>query len=114
MVRDKDEDIHASMGASPPYPLTDTLIDKLQNYHSIAIRSNCGNLEGIKAAIYASIFHCASSKKRNLHTWCTGGSDSWCRFKQDKANNTDLYKCGPGIPDNIIALIRPIYDRLKK
>jgi hypothetical protein len=36
MVRDKDEDIHASMGASPPYPLTDTLIDKLQNYYGIA------------------------------------------------------------------------------
>jgi hypothetical protein len=28
-----------------------------------------------------------------------------CRFKQDKANNTDLYKCGPCLPDNIIALI---------
>ena len=88
------------------------MIDKLQNYYGIAIRSNCGNLEGMKAAIYASIFHCASSKKRNLHTWCPDGPDSWCRFKKDKANSTDLYKCGPGLPDNIISLIRPIYDRL--
>ena len=68
------------MGVSQPYPLTDTLIDKLQNYYGIAIRSNCGNLEGMKAAIYASIIHCVSSKKRNLHTWCLDGPDSWCRL----------------------------------
>ena len=79
----------------------------------LEVRSNCGNLEGMKAAIYATIFHCASSKKRNLHTWSPDGPDTWCRFKpQDKANITDLYKCGPGLPDNIIAQIRPIYDRL--
>ena len=66
----------------------------------------------MKATIYVSIFHCASSKKQNLNTWYPDGLDSWCRFKQEKVNNTDLYKCGPGLPDNIIALIRPIYDRL--
>jgi hypothetical protein len=108
MVPGKDEDIHPSMGVSQPYPLTDTLTDKLQNYHGIAIRSNYGNLEGMKAEIYASIIHCVSSKKRNLHTWCLDGPDSWCRFKQDKANNTDLYNCGRGLSDNIIAQIRPI------
>ena len=35
MVPGKDEDIHPSMGASQPYPLTNTLIDKLQNYYGI-------------------------------------------------------------------------------
>jgi hypothetical protein len=110
VVPGKDEDIHLSMGVSQPYRLTYTLIEKLQNYYGIAIRNNCGNLEGMKAAIYDSIIHCVSSKKRNLHTCC--GPDSWCRFKQDKTNNTDLYKCGRDLPDNIIAQIRPIYDRL--
>jgi hypothetical protein len=57
--------------------LTDALIDKLQNYYGVTIRSNCGNLGGMKAAFYASIFHCASSKKRNLHTWCSDDLDSW-------------------------------------
>ena len=37
--------------------LTNALIDKLQNYYGIAVRSNCGNLEGIEATIYANIFH---------------------------------------------------------
>jgi hypothetical protein len=36
VVPGKDEDIHPSMGVSQPYPLTDTLIDKLQNYYGIA------------------------------------------------------------------------------
>ena len=92
--------------------LTDSLIDKLQNYYGIAIRSNIGNLKGMKSAIYASIFHCAASDRRNLYHHCPDGPDSWCRFKQDRANNTNLYKAGPGLPDNIIELIKPIYKRL--
>lgn len=92
--------------------LTDSLIDKLQNYYGIAIRSNSGDLAGMKSAVHASLFHCVSSKKRNLHSHCPDGSESWCRYKQDKANNTSFYKPGPGLPDNIIALIKPIYTRL--
>ena len=29
-------------------------------------------------------------------------------YQQDKANKTLLYKPGPGLPDNIISLIKPI------
>ena len=75
--------------------LTDSLIDKLQNYYGIAIRSNSGNLKGMKKSIRASLFHCASSERRNLHTHCPDDPDSWCRYKQDKANNTSKYKPGP-------------------
>jgi len=92
--------------------LTDSLIDKLQNYYGIAIRSNSGDLAGMKSAIYASLFHCVSSEKRSLHQYCPDGPDSWCRFKQDEVNQAKLYKPGPGLPDNIIALIKPIYSRL--
>ena len=70
--------------------LTDSLIDKLQNFCGIAIRSNSGDLEGMKSSIHASLFHCASSGRRNLHTHCPQGPDSWCRYNQDKANNTSL------------------------
>ena len=38
--------------------LTDSLIDQLRNYCGIAIGSDCGH------------FHCASSRKRNLHNHC--------------------------------------------
>ena len=78
--------------------LTDAMIDKLQNY-----------LEAMKSAIYASLFHCASSKRRNLHHHCPDGPESWCRFKQDKANQTNNYLPGPGLPDDIIGLVKPIF-----
>ena len=42
--------------------LTNKLIDKLQNYYGIAVKSNVGNLQGMKKAINASLFHVASSK----------------------------------------------------
>jgi RNase P subunit RPR2 len=79
----------------------------------IAIRGNFGDLSGMRSAIHASLFHCVSSEKRNLHNHCPDGADSWCSFKRDKANGTKLHKTGPGLPDNIIALIKPIYARLK-
>ena len=46
--------------------LTDAMIDKLQNYYGIAIRSNSADLEAMKSAIYASLFHGSSSKKKKL------------------------------------------------
>ena len=94
--------------------LTDALIDRLQNYYGIAIRSNVCNLEAMKKAIQASLNHCIASKRRNLHMLCPDGADSWCRFKQDKAKGTSLYKPGPGLPDNIIKMAKPIYKRLNK
>lgn len=66
----------------------------------------------MKSSIHASLFHCASSERRNLLTHCPQGPDNLCRYKQDKANNTSLYKPGPGLSDNIIKLVKPIYARL--
>ena len=87
--------------------LTDSFIDKLQNYYGIAIRSNSGDLEAMREEVRASLFHTASSERRNLHSLCPDGPDSLCSFKQDKAN-----KPGPGLPDDIIKLVKPIDERL--
>jgi hypothetical protein len=92
--------------------LTDSFIDKLQNYYGIAIRSNSGDLEAMREGVRASLFHTASSERRNLHSLCPDGPDSWCRFKQDKVNKTSNYKPGPGLPDEIIKLVKPVYERL--
>jgi hypothetical protein len=55
--------------------LTDALIDRLQNYYGIAIRSNVGNLEAMKRAIQASLqdaLHSLKEKKSpyELSCWC--------------------------------------------
>lgn len=92
--------------------LTDSQIDKLQNYYGIAIRSNVGNLAGMKKAIHASFMHCASSEARLFHDQCPTGSTSWCRYQQDKANRTNLYKHGTGLPLAVIKEVKPEYVRL--
>ena len=40
--------------------LTDSVIDKLQNYFGIALRSNVGDLQKMQDAILARLFHVAS------------------------------------------------------
>ena len=59
--------------------LTDAIIDKLQNYFGIALRSNVGNLKKMKDAILASLFHVASSVDKDFHIFCLKSSDSWCQ-----------------------------------
>ena len=39
------------------------MIDRLQNYYEVAIRSNQGDLVNMKKSIFAALFHCASSEK---------------------------------------------------
>jgi hypothetical protein len=92
--------------------LTNAMIDKLQNYYGIAIRSNVGNLNKMKKAIHATLFHCASNKDRPLHDHCPDGASSWCGYKRDAANKTKKFKHGVGLPLNVIALMKPIYIRL--
>ena len=93
--------------------LTDATTDRLQNYYGIAIRQNKNNLEGMKKAVRATLFHVASNKENNLHyPHCPEGSDSWCRYNQDKANGTTTYKPGPGLPISIILKLKSIYEDL--
>ena len=80
--------------------LTNSIVNKLQNYYGIAIRSNVDNLSAMKKAVHAALFHVASSTKNNWHEHCPDGVDSWCRFKQDKATGKDIYKPGVGLPLN--------------
>ena len=94
--------------------LTNSMIDKLENYYGTAIRSNVGSLEGMTKAVHASLFHCVSTEAKPYHVHCPTGSDSWCRYQQDKANNTNLYKHGAGLPKEVIKHVKPIYERLSE
>ena len=94
--------------------LTLHTIDKLQNYYGIAVRSNTGNLKAMQKAIHATLFHVASSKENNYHTHCPPGSKSWCAAQRDKANNTNLYKPGVGLPIGVIAHVKPVFEDLSK
>ena len=95
--------------------LTKALIDKLQNYYGIAVRANVGDLQGMKQAINASLFHCiAKADTPHMHVHCPDGKDSWCRFKKDKAANTNTYRPSKGLPLNVIKEVKPVYVRLSQ
>ena len=94
--------------------LTDRIIiDKLQNYYGIAIKSNENNLKAMQAATRATLFHVASSKENNLHySHCPTGSDSWCKNNKDRASGTSTYKPGRGLPILIVLKLKPIFEEL--
>jgi len=92
--------------------LTDSIIDKLQNYFGIALRSNTGGtVKQMADAIWGSFLHVASNEQRILHDLC---SDTWCQYLCDIKNKTNLYKHGKGLPKEIIGLVKPIYNELTK
>ena len=39
---------------------------------------------------------------------------TWCQYRRDEANNTNLFKHGPGLPNEVVALVKPIYKNLIK
>lgn len=97
------------MGLAARGKLTDAKIDRLQNYYGIAIRSNVRDLAKMKKTLHASLFHCASSERRDLHHHCPEGPNSWCGFNKNCTNRTNLYKPGPGLPHHVIAEVKPVF-----
>ena len=83
--------------------LTDTMIDKLQNYYCIAIRSNTGDLTTMKKAIYTPAYFIVLLLE---------GPDSWCGFMKDKATSTNNFKHENGLPEEVIKEVKPIYQTL--
>ena len=92
--------------------LTKQKIDTLQNYFGIAIRSNKGNKDNMKSAIWASLYHVASTDTNPNHSKCPTGSDSWCGYKHDEVNRTAKYKHTNGLSDAIVKELTPIYKDL--
>ena len=93
---------------------TKKVIDKLQNYYGMAIRSNVGDLRGMMMAVQATLHHMTSTDDRLVHHMCPEGENSWCSYNKAKAGNKlDEYKHGfDPIPQAIVQLLKPIYNRL--
>ena len=66
--------------------LTDTIIDKMQNYFGIVLRQNCGDLNKMVMACKASMYHVAG-----YHDSCPKDPDTWCQYQLDKVNNTNVH-----------------------
>ena len=67
--------------------LTNSIIDRLQNYFGIALRQNISNLKAMEDVIMASLFHVS-----NFHQYFPKTTNSWCLYQKDKNNSTNTYK----------------------
>ena len=79
--------------------LTDAIIDKLQNYFGIALRSHVGNLDAMVNGCMASLYHVS-----DYHEKCPKSSNTWCQYQKDKIEGTQLYKSKGGFP---LICVRP-------
>ena len=90
--------------------LTEKIINNLQNYYDIAIRSTCHeNVYSLKVAIGAVLYHCseASSEEAGHHFWPTG-EDLWYKYHANK----DTYRPKLGLPIAIRKFIKPSFMEL--
>ena len=94
--------------------MTGNIIDRLQNYFGIAIQTNVNNLEGMKKAVAAVLFHVASTNENPWHTHGPDGANSWCRFKKDKALGTTNFIHGKGLSLDVIKHVKPIFEDLSR
>ena len=62
-------------------------------------------------AIWSNFLHVSSNEKHQYHSLWDKTS---CQYRRDEANNTNLFKHGPGLPNEVVALAKPIYKNLIK
>lgn len=92
--------------------LSDVMIDKIQNYYGIAIRSNTHNIDKMQSAVIAAFFHCCSSCQTPMHGQCPAGTDSWCSYQRAKATGRQYTEKSAGLPAKLINIVKPVYMKL--
>lgn len=93
--------------------LTDKVIGELSKYYGNAIRNNNENVEKMKKAIMATLYHKCSTDAYPQHQFCPEGADSWCTWQKAKAEKKlNNYKHKPALPDDVFKVILPIYKDL--
>ncbi|GFW91811.1 uncharacterized protein TNCV_3400711 [Trichonephila clavipes] len=92
--------------------LTDSFIDRLQNYYGIAVRSNVGNLSGLQQNVIAALFHCSSSVEKPMHGQCPIGKDSWCYYQRALSCGKKPNEKYKGLSNKVLNTIKPTYLEL--
>ena len=97
--------------------LTDVVIDSLQNYHGFAIRANSNKLQKMQEVVWAIYYHAILGKNETLavqHKFCPKGHDSWCKYQNDIACNTNTYNQNKCLPPVFRNELLPIFKRLSR
>ncbi|KAJ4446129.1 hypothetical protein ANN_12821 [Periplaneta americana] len=96
--------------------LKDIIITKLQKYYDQPIRRNIGEVQGVKTAIFATLFYSISTDKKPQHNKCPKGSESWCFYQRaiSKGVQPPSHHGNVATPikENYLEKIIPVYQRL--
>ena len=70
------------------------------------------NKEGKRGAIWAILYHSASSDENPQHDHYPEGETSWCGWQRDQAKGTDSYQHKSPLAPAVVAVIRPTFEAL--
>ena len=94
--------------------LTDKVMNKMQCYFGMAIRSNTSSLFLMKKGVGAVLFHCSTAdSSATRHMYCPRDENTWCRYwKAVNRGVGDTFEEKDGLPESIKKILRPIFDDL--
>ena len=102
--------------------LTKKVINTLQNYFGMAIRS-CQetNVMKMKMAIAAVLCHCVRKVDENgkednpeRHKYCPKDMDTWCKYQKSVNDGTEFQGDRINIAEEVYDMIRPVWLRLSE
>ena len=90
---------------------TNKVMNTLQNYHGMVVRSNTGNLFAMKKGIAAILFHCSENiDDEKRHKYCPRTPDTWCKYQREKHTGEPTYDSKINIPLAVRDVITPIFS----
>lgn len=117
-IRNKIKECKAkgvTLGGKKRGNLTEGTIIKLQNYYRKAIKDNAPDIDKMKTAALASLYHCMSTDDKPQHSKCPEGSTSWCFYqraialKEPPKTHSSMKTV---LSQRVVSEILPVYQRL--
>lgn len=93
--------------------LTDKLIKELTIFYGLAIRRNPDSVDDMYNAVWTTYYHKISTNENPQHMYCPVGSQSWCKWRKNEAENIlDEFNHKPPFHKDVEDAIKPIYNDL--
>ena len=85
------------------------MVNIMQNYYGLAIRSDRNDSYGMKKNVGAILFHCIEmNDESSCHSFFSQTGDTWGKWQYDKLKGTNTYKTHVAIPKWIHDVSKPI------
>ena len=66
----------------------------------------------MRSAVWAILYHSASSDEDLQHDYCPKGENSWCGWQRDVAKGVQTYKHKSPLAPAVVEVIKPVFEAL--